>query len=1074
MKPRFAKIFSGLMLLLPTMASLNCFSQNPTINFIDRTTGANGDVVTITGDDFGNDRDNLVISFGAENGTIKTASDQLIEATVPAGATFGNISITNTASGLTGNSNDQFLLSFNGAHGFQIDNLEGQKDFESQKGLYDFCLCDFDGDHKPDILATSEVTGTVTLLTNTTTNAGIDNISFNRVPILINARSLHARCGDLNGDGKPDAIFSESDGDKIFILQNTSTGTGIFSFTTTFTQLSGIKVKRLEIADLDHDGKPEIIVTNQRANTVSILVNSSTKETIRFPNTNVKNVTIPGVVNDRGFDGLVVKDLNNDKYPEIVTTQFQRESDLYVIPNNSTPGNIAMGTVKSFPLTNTVVTLKVGDLDNDGKPDIAATLLLGASIAIFKNESTTENFSFAAPVLIETDRRPYGLDMGDLDGDGKIDIAVSSIIETSITILNNESAPGNFSFTKIPKSVTYINRHLAINDIDGDGKPDIAFTSIDDNNGNIPASKMSVLRNKHCMIPVLYPDGPHKICTGSSLDLYTTQSLGLSYSWKNNGELITTTGEASFDVNVPGNFAVTTTSAVDAACIATSNTIEVTFEVGASLPEMAVITPVDPVCEGSQLQLHVSDVGATAYKWRGPENYSATGLNPTRPEFQNIFAGRYVVEVYAGECLAQETSIPIAVLESPEFKLNASETAIVCEETNKKLIVSPQPNDFAYQWYEKSRGALSGETNTSLIVSEEGEYFVKASTEPACASGESPATRVVFAATPQADFSSPAIGCKEQEMKFTNETVADGRLPLFYEWNFGDEGTSQEESPVHTYQSPSTFSVTLNVTYEDGVCPNQFTQNISVESTPNAAIVSETNTFNICAAGELKLALQSDFHTYAWSTGETTSTISVSQEGTYSVTVTTVNGCIAEAEQAIGSFPSPTVTVLADPVEITEGESAQLIANGLVTYNWQPVENLSDPISANPVANPIVTTLYKVEGRDANGCAGQGEVELKVKGDLATKKIVPSKFFSPGNGDDINKYWSIEKILNYPRCKVSIYDEKGIKVFEAKPYLNDWDGTYNGKLLPDGVYFYIVQCDGEENSPKTGTITMLR
>jgi gliding motility-associated-like protein len=192
------------------------------------------------------------------------------------------------------------------------------------------------------------------------------------------------------------------------------------------------------------------------------------------------------------------------------------------------------------------------------------------------------------------------------------------------------------------------------------------------------------------------------------------------------------------------------------------------------------------------------------------------------------------------------------------------------------------------------------------------------------------------------------------------------------------------------------------------------------------------------------------------------------------VTVTTLNGCEAKAEQAIGSFESPNVTVSADPVEITEGESAQLTANGLVAYTWEPAENLSDAIIANPVANPVVTTLYKVEGKDANGCSGQGEVELKVKGDLATKKIIPSKFFSPGNGDDINKYWSVEKILNYPRCKVSIYDEKGIKVFEAKPYLNDWDGTYNGKLLPDGVYFYIIQCDGEENAPKTGTITMLR
>jgi gliding motility-associated-like protein len=62
----------------------------------------------------------------------------------------------------------------------------------------------------------------------------------------------------------------------------------------------------------------------------------------------------------------------------------------------------------------------------------------------------------------------------------------------------------------------------------------------------------------------------------------------------------------------------------------------------------------------------------------------------------------------------------------------------------------------------------------------------------------------------------------------------------------------------------------------------------------------------------------------------------------------------------------------------------------------------------------------------------------------------------------------------YPQCGVTIYDDKGVKVFSAKPYLNDWDGTYNGKRLPDGVYYFIIRCDGEENKPRTGSITVLR
>jgi gliding motility-associated-like protein len=47
-------------------------------------------------------------------------------------------------------------------------------------------------------------------------------------------------------------------------------------------------------------------------------------------------------------------------------------------------------------------------------------------------------------------------------------------------------------------------------------------------------------------------------------------------------------------------------------------------------------------------------------------------------------------------------------------------------------------------------------------------------------------------------------------------------------------------------------------------------------------------------------------------------------------------------------------------------------------------------------------------------------------------------------------------------------------VHDAKPYLNNWDGTFNGRSLPDGVYYFIIKCEGETNKPKTGSITLLR
>ena len=122
----------------------------------------------------------------------------------------------------------------------------------------------------------------------------------------------------------------------------------------------------------------------------------------------------------------------------------------------------------------------------------------------------------------------------------------------------------------------------------------------------------------------------------------------------------------------------------------------------------------------------------------------------------------------------------------------------------------------------------------------------------------------------------------------------------------------------------------------------------------------------------------------------------------------------------------------------------------------------------------MTTTSYTVKGSAAGfTCLGIGTIQVTVKGEPIVNKLTPAKFFSP-NQDDKNPVWQVQNITDFPQCGVSIYDDKGVKVYEAKPYLNDWDGTFNGQKLPDGVYYYVIRCDGEENKPRTGSITVLR
>jgi hypothetical protein len=223
---------------LLALAGLSSFAQQPSITGVDRTSGANHNVVTITGNGFGSSAAQLAVFFGAAK--IKTidilsVSDQVLEVRVPATTTYDKISVINTTSKLAAYSPAGFLYSFGGDHGFDATKLDGQADFPARSGLYDLCMCDFDGDGRTDIATANSNSGFVTLLANATPAPGISNVIFTDLTSATpqpNTKTLHTTCGDLNGDGKPDIAFTEEGviANRVFVYQNNSTGTGNFQF----------------------------------------------------------------------------------------------------------------------------------------------------------------------------------------------------------------------------------------------------------------------------------------------------------------------------------------------------------------------------------------------------------------------------------------------------------------------------------------------------------------------------------------------------------------------------------------------------------------------------------------------------------------------------------------------------------------------------------------------------------------------------------------------------------------------------------------------------------------------------
>jgi gliding motility-associated-like protein len=182
-----------------------------------------------------------------------------------------------------------------------------------------------------------------------------------------------------------------------------------------------------------------------------------------------------------------------------------------------------------------------------------------------------------------------------------------------------------------------------------------------------------------------------------------------------------------------------------------------------------------------------------------------------------------------------------------------------------------------------------------------------------------------------------------------------------------------------------------------------------------------------------------------------------------------------------GTCPADTssfASITIDPLPVADagsdtsvslGYAVSLSGTGGTSYSWSPTAGLNDATVGDPLASPLATTVYTVIVTDANGCTATDQVTVRVNTDF---NFTITNIITP-NGDGKNDTWYIRNIDQYPACSIKIFDMDNRELFSASPYLNDWDGRYNGDPLPDGTYYYVMSCPGSEKEFK-GYITLLR
>jgi hypothetical protein len=237
----------------------------------------------------------------------------------------------------------------------------------------------------------------------------------------------------------------------------------------------------LALADLDGDGKLDIAAASPSNNAVYVLRNQGGGTF--DPPVPVMVAANPNQVVAADFDGdgkvdLAAGDLTADGKPDLVVTPTS--PNVIVLPNlggnKFAPGVPSASTGPGYGVA-------LGDVDKDGKLDVV--MIDGGQARVTWLRGTG-----AAPLGSATpancNASPYGLAVVDLDGDGYPEIVTTSAQNARIQLLHNAKGV----LTGTPFDVAGANHGVAAGDVDGDGRPDVVVAC-----GAGNTSKLTVLRN---------------------------------------------------------------------------------------------------------------------------------------------------------------------------------------------------------------------------------------------------------------------------------------------------------------------------------------------------------------------------------------------------------------------------------------------------------------------------------------------------------------------------------------------------------------------------------------------------
>jgi len=573
----------------------------------------------------------------------------------------------------------------------------------------------------------------------------------------------------------------------------------------------------------------------------------------------------------------------------------------------------------------------------------------------------------------------------------------------------------------------------------------------------------------------------YNVCQGSTASFSASAASNPTYSWVGPNGYTSSNQVNNINNATPtssGSYSVNAIWSIGSVSCTTSNMVNI------SVVPMNTITVVPniTICNGENTQLTANAPGAISYTWTGPNSFSVTQPNT---QFQNLnptWSGIYTVTALFTNgninCYNNNTT---NLQVKPNIQFSLTPIGKLC--FNQTLNV-PGPNGAtSYTW--TGPGFTSNSQNLYLPNASTvniGTYYLTVDLNGCKTYGSI-----------NVDVNDPIVWKNTQSNitickgdSFTVTAEADhGSGNYAYNWN----PTYMITGPTGSVQSGVGIGTTVyNVLVYDIACP-QYTINHSFVINVNKAPVPLLSIPNnqcepFCTIYDSKIKNQTETVAYTFNGGNTyygdSSKICLSA-GIYTLDITSIglNGC-----KEVFNYPNM-ITVYPKPVADFDWspELPNTVSDNLVTFYpknqpsnytwfWELGANETST-DKNPAKRYDAQGMYPITlvvVTDHN-CKDTITKVINVKDEFLL--FIPNAF-TP-NGDGINDTFK-PKGLGIKNFSLEIYDRWGSLIFQSGDLSKDWDGTYKGVLIEDGVYVYRITAIDQNGirHTKTGHVTLLK